>query len=161
MNGKNIVRYRKDNGLSQLELANKLGIAKSTLSSWENNKTTPKGNDYERLLDEIGSEYLIDSDLTENVTTVQAIGEVSDIVNDILYQVSNIGSNQQQYYSAENRSELRHRRIRTAAVLVTCLIIILVFFFTWFFIVNHGISGDVIEGSIKEGTPSYFEYDDK
>lgn len=49
MNGKNIAKYREDNGISQVEMAERLGIAPSTLSRWEHNKTAPKGEDYDRL----------------------------------------------------------------------------------------------------------------
>lgn len=33
--GRNIVRYRKSAGLSQIELADQLGLAKTTISRWE------------------------------------------------------------------------------------------------------------------------------
>ncbi len=160
MNGKNIAKFRKENGLSQLELAAKIGVAKSTLSSWENNKTTPKGVDYQKLASVIGEEYLVDNDLTETITTVDAIGEVSDVVNDILYQVTNIGTKQEQYNSESIKSEIRHRRVRTFFVIFTCIFIIVVFLYTWICLVNHGLTDKGIEGAAEIETPSYFQIDD-
>ena len=64
MNGKNIIKYREDNGISQIELANELGVARSTLSRWEQNKTVPRGEDYDHLRKIIGDEYITDEDLT-------------------------------------------------------------------------------------------------
>lgn len=160
MNGKNIAKFRKENGLSQLELAAKIGVAKSTLSSWENNKTTPKGVDYQRLVSVIGEDYLVDNDLTETITTVDAIGEVSDVVNDILYQVTNIGNKQDHYNSENIKSEIRHRRVRTFFVILTCIFIIVVFLYTWICLVNHGLTDKGIEGAAEIETPSYFEIDD-
>ena len=58
MNGKNIAKYREDNGISQVEMAERLGIAPSTLSRWELNKTAPKGEDFDRLKELVGEEYL-------------------------------------------------------------------------------------------------------
>ncbi len=160
MNGKNIAKYREDNGISQVEMAERLGIAPSTLSRWELNKTAPKGEDYDHLREMIGEEYLTDDDLSETKKTIQTICEVSDRVDSILYQVTKIESNQKQFEIEDNKSASKHRMIRTIAVVGTCIFIIIVFLYTWFHILNHGIRDEVIEGSDEMGTPSYFEIDD-
>lgn len=38
----NLIRYRKQKGLSQEELGNYLNVARQTVSKWENNETTPE-----------------------------------------------------------------------------------------------------------------------
>lgn len=160
MNGKNIKKYRDDNGISQIELAKQLGVARSTLARWEKNKTFPRDDDYDHLKDIIGDEYLTDVDLTVKKDAIEAIGDVSDRVDNILYQVSQIEYNQRSFEEENNRSKLKHRRIRTAVVIITCIIILAIFLYTWFVLVNHGIKDKVIEGSDEMGTPSYFEIDD-
>ena len=160
MNGRNIVKYRDDNGLSQIELAKRLKIAKSTLSHWENNKSTPRGSEYERLVSVIGEDYISDEDLTEEKTAVRAIEEMSDRVNDILYQVSNIESAQRQHEIEEKRMKRIHRIIRTTAVIVTCVLILLLALGTWFYIMNYGFRGEVKEGPVEIGKPSYYTVED-
>jgi len=155
MNGKNIAKYREDNGISQFELAKKLNIAKSTLSRWENNKTVPMGGDYDRLISIIGEKYNTDQDLTEKKTAVEVIGEVSDRVDNILYQVSEIESNQR--FIDVEKSELRHRRIRTTVVIITCITVLALAIGTWFYIMNYGFKGEVVEGPAEMGTPSFLE----
>lgn len=39
--GKNIVYYRRKNGLTQDQLAEYIGVSKSSVSKWENNFTFP------------------------------------------------------------------------------------------------------------------------
>ena len=59
-----------------------------------------------------------------------------------------------------SRMELRHKRIRTIAIVSVCLFAIVMLFITWLYWRNNGISGDPIEGTAGVGTPSYFEIDD-
>jgi len=160
MNGKNIIKFRNDNGISQIELADKLGVARSTLSRWEKNKTTPHGDDYARLKDLMGEEYLTDKDLSESETTIDAINEMSDRVNNILYHVSRIEHNQRSIDEVNNRLILKHRKIRTTAIVITCIIIIIGFIIGWFLIMNYGIRKEVIEGTARMGSASYYVIDD-
>ena len=160
MNGKNIIKFRNDNGISQIELADKLGVARSTLSRWEKNKTTPHGDDYARLKDLMGEEYLTDKDLSESETTIDAINEMSDRVNNILYHVSQIEHNQRSIDEVNNRLILKHRKIRTTAIVITCIIIIIGFIIGWFLIMNFGIRNEVIEGTASMGSASYYVIDD-
>lgn len=44
MNGNKIKQLRKDAGLTQIELGQKLGVVKQTVSSWENNISEPKND---------------------------------------------------------------------------------------------------------------------
>lgn len=157
MNGKNIIKYREDNGISQIELADKLGVARSTLSRWEKNKTTPHGDDYAKLKDLLGDAYLSDEDLSERKTTNDSIEEMSDRVDNILYQVTQIESNQRSFEEANNKSMLKHRRIRTAVIIITCIIILIGFIFGWVLIMNYGIRNEVIEGSAKIESITYYE----
>ena len=158
MNGKNIAKYREDNGISQVEMAERLGIAPSTLSRWELNKTAPKGEDYDRLKEMIGEEYLTDEDLSETKKTIQTISEVSDRVDSILYQVTKIEKNQR---SIEiDNVEREHIKIRTRVIILTCIFIMALAFCTWYYWINNGFSGKTVEGPAEMGTPSYFEIDD-
>ena len=158
MNGKNIAKYREDNGISQVEMAERLGIAPSTLSRWELNKTAPKGEDFDRLKELIGEEYLTDEDLSETKKTIQAISEVSDRVNSILYQVTKIEENQR---SIEIDNVERERiKIRTRVIILTCIFIMALAFCTWYYWINNGFSGKTVEGPAEMGTPSYFEIND-
>ncbi len=158
MNGKNIAKYREDNGISQVEMAERLGIAPSTLSRWELNKTAPKGEDYDRLKELVGEEYLTDEDLSETKKTIQAISEVSDRVDSILYQVTKIEENQR---SIEiDNVEREHIKIRTRVIILTCIFIMALAFCTWYYWINNGFSGKTVEGPAEMGTPSYFEIDD-
>ena len=158
MNGKNIAKYREDNGISQVEMAERLGIAPSTLSRWELNKTAPKGEDYDRLKELVGEEYLTDEDLSETKKTIQTISEVSDRVDSILYQVTKIEKNQR---SIEiDNVEREHIKIRTRVIILTCIFIMALAFCTWYYWINNGFSGKTVEGPAEMGTPSYFEIDD-
>ena len=148
MNGKNLIKYREDNGISQIELANELGVARSTLSRWEQNKTVPRGEDYDHLRKIIGDEYITDEDLTEDKTAIEAIEVVSDRVDNILFQVTQIESNQRSFENEDNKSKLKHRRIRTVAIIVTCIIILAIVIGTWFYLMNYGFGGDIVEGSV-------------
>ena len=49
MKGKRLVKLRKDNNLTQEQLAEKLNVSASTISSWENNKTEPSKEDIAAL----------------------------------------------------------------------------------------------------------------
>lgn len=160
MNGKNIVKYRKDNGISQLELAKRLGIAKTTLWRWEQGKTVPHGEEYARLASIVDKDYLVDEDLSEPTKAVQAIEDVSDKVENILYQVSRMEAKQSTFEDEKTRAIIRHKRIQSSAVIVTCLLILALVFCTWLYWMNHGFTGEVKEGPVEIGQPSYFTVDD-
>ncbi len=160
MNGKNIARYREDNGVSQIELADRLNISKSTLWRWENNKTTPKGEELERLRSIIGDEYISNEDYSHQNSTSQTLNEMSDRVDNILFEISKIESKQRSFDDDNNRLIAEHRLIRTVAIVMACMVIIVLAFLTWLIWMNSGFHGEVVEGSAEMGTPSYFEIDD-
>ena len=53
-----------------------------------------------------------------------------------------------------------HRIIRTTAVIVTCVLILLLALGTWFYIMNYGFRGEVKEGPVEIGNPSYYTVED-
>jgi len=146
MNGKSIVKYRNDNCISQKELAERIGIAKSTLSRWENGKSEPREDEYKRLLEVIGEEFLSEGSEAYKKSTNDAIGEMSDRVNDILYVVSKIESKQLSFETQKLKADLFHRRLRTTVVIITCILVLLLAVGTWLWFMNHGFGGGIIEG---------------
>ena len=149
MNGKNIVKYRNDNCISQSELAERIGVAKSTLSRWENGKSEPREDEYKRLLEVIGEEYLSDGDVTNKFSSKEVLGEMSDRINDILYEVSKIELKQASLESQRLKSDIFHKRLRTTVVIVTCLLIITLVIWTWIWYMNFGFGGDIVAGTAK------------
>lgn len=149
MNGKNITKYRADNCISQEELAEKIGVSKSTLSRWENGKNEPRGDEFKRLRDTIGDEYLSDEMLTDEVSTKDTIGEMSNRVNDILFEVTKIETKQDSFEKQKLKSDLFHKRLRTTVVIVTCVLILLIVIITWLWLVNYGFGGNYVEGSAR------------
>lgn len=47
--GKNISSLRKDRNMSQAELAKAVGVGRSTISSWETDRTEPSMQDVEKI----------------------------------------------------------------------------------------------------------------
>lgn len=149
MNGKIIIKYRTDNCISQSELAERVGVSKSTLSRWENDKSEPRGDEYKRLREVIGDEYFREDIEDEPITTESTIGEMSNRVNDILYEVTKIESKQDSFEKQKMKSDLFHKRLRTVVVIVTCIIILLIVVITWLWLVNFGFGGKYVEGSAR------------
>lgn len=76
--GKNI-RYQRENaGLTQRDLANKLGVSHSTIASWENDRTEPKMGVIERMSTIFGC------DKTDIITTAAATPDSSDLMEKTL-----------------------------------------------------------------------------
>ena len=63
--GDKIIKLRKEKNLSQEKLADKLGIARQTLSSWESNITTPDLNQIRKIAEifNISADELIDNNI--------------------------------------------------------------------------------------------------
>ena len=57
--GKNIIKIRKDNNLTQDDLANKYFVTRQTISNWENGKTYP---DLETLV-KISNDFNVSLDI--------------------------------------------------------------------------------------------------
>lgn len=49
-----LAKYRRDNGLTQEALADKLGVWPLTVWRWENGKRIPRPKDAKRISDETG-----------------------------------------------------------------------------------------------------------
>ena len=49
-----IAKKRKENNMTQANLAEKLGVTNKTISKWENGKCTPDYNVVQSLCDELG-----------------------------------------------------------------------------------------------------------
>lgn len=49
-----LTKYREEKGLTQVKLAQKLGVSQQTLSSWERKMTTPKPYQMQQLEDYLG-----------------------------------------------------------------------------------------------------------
>ena len=81
-----------------------------------------------------------------------------ELISELKSQNVDLMSRIQTYEKAldTSKSELRHKRIRTIAVVITCLIILIIAIFTWIYWLNDGLK----EGPIEMGTPSYSEVDD-
>ena len=52
--GRNIARLRNQLGISQTELAERLGLYQKAVSRWENNELVPDGYDLIRLAEGLG-----------------------------------------------------------------------------------------------------------
>lgn len=144
MNGKSIVKYRNDNCISQKELAERIGIAKSTLSRWENGKSEPREDEYKRLLEVVGEEYLCDGKEVYKEAAKDTLEVVSERINDILYEVSKIESKQASFESQKLKSDLFHKRLRTTIIIITCIMILLLAIGTWVWLMNYGFGGDIV-----------------
>lgn len=104
------------------------------------------------------------SDSVDNLVTGQEIinetitSNQDKLISELKSQNVDLMSRIQTYEKAldTSKSELRHKRIRTIAVVITCLIILIIAIFTWIYWLNDGVK----EGPIEMGTPSYSEVDD-
>ncbi len=57
--GKNLLKLREDNNLTQAEMAKRLGVSRQTISSWESGRTVPGANIIQEIRD------IFDIDLLE------------------------------------------------------------------------------------------------
>lgn len=81
--GNRIKAFRKNIGLTQFELAKKLGISRPTVCSWEINRTEPSINDIERLSSIFGitkSELLGDYQKDIKISKIMQRSEVREFV---------------------------------------------------------------------------------
>ncbi len=75
--GQNILKLRKKTGLSQEELAEKVGVTRQTISNWELEETTPNPNQLKLLSKtlNVSVDDLIDNDLQNVVLSKVKITE--------------------------------------------------------------------------------------
>ncbi len=187
MFGTRLRNIRIEKGYSQKDLAEFLGVNVRTVSRWEQNNNKPNQEEMEKISKLFGipeDELLVDELSDENnleETNQNILNRLSDSVDNLVTGQENmnetITSNQDQlicelkrqneellsriqaYEKALDidRSVLRHRRIRTIAIILTCIAIIGLLIIAWIYWINYG---PVHEGPIEMGTPSYSEVDD-
>ena len=82
----NIKRFRKEKGLSQEELAEKLNVVRQTVSKWENGLSVPDAEMLIRIADTLDTTVNILLNLTKNDETSEShsINEKLDEINNIL-----------------------------------------------------------------------------
>lgn len=108
------------------------------------------------------------SDSVDNLVTGQEIinetitSNQDKLISELKSQNVDLMSRIQTYEKAldTSKSELRHKRIRTIAVVITCLIILIIVIGSWFYWRNFSYDGNYIEGAAEKGTPSFYEIDD-
>ena len=153
MYGTKIRKFRIENGYSQKEFADLLNVTVRTVSRWEQDRNNPNPDELEKLNKLIGLSSEDDNRIETGLIN-EAIAELKSQNVLLMEQISS--------YKKElehSKSDIRHKRIRTAVITGTCLIILALIFVTWIHLINHGIKGKVIEGSEVIGTPSYFNYE--
>lgn len=71
--GKNILKLRKQNGLSQEQLSDKLNVSRQTISNWEIGETSPNSNQLKLLSKElkVSIDELLDNDYVASPTNSQ------------------------------------------------------------------------------------------
>ena len=82
--GERIIELRKQNKVSQVQIAEALGISRQAVSKWENDLSVPDMNNLIRLAD------LLDTDTEYLVTGVQSKLKASPSVVHVVQKVDNI-----------------------------------------------------------------------
>lgn len=89
MFGEVIQKLRKSYGLSQVELAGKLGVTKQAVSNWENNNILPSIDMLIRIAQyfSVSCDYLLEMDhrhfIDASELTIEEVSHIQQIVNDI------------------------------------------------------------------------------
>lgn len=148
MLGDKILLYRRKEGFSQQQLADKLGITRQTVARWEKNINVPSDQEIKKLseLMDITEQELLLDDVTI-VSDSETISNMEEIVNDISYGVSEqrkvlekIAAKQVTSKDIEalytptdygkeqlevQKAILRQKRIRTAVLIILAIIIVI------------------------------------
>jgi len=88
-----ILDTREKMNLSQDELARRIGISRQTLSSWENEKTSPKANELHKIADAFGASTSALFNTNENDSTSDATTQLKstgELKEDITQRYPNI-----------------------------------------------------------------------
>ena len=83
---KKIKAYRNKNGLTQTEVAKRIGICKSTVSMWENDKSKPSINNLKKLAEIFGcttDELLEFSDYSGKINVYQISAKIKELKKQI------------------------------------------------------------------------------
>lgn len=89
MFGEIIHSLRKSYGLSQVELAHKLGVTKQAVSNWENNNILPSIDMLVRIAKyfSVSCDYLLEMDQRHFIDvsdlTLEEVSHIQQIVNDL------------------------------------------------------------------------------
>ena len=88
----NLKRIRKDNNLSQEELAEKLGVSRQSVSKWESNQAYPEMDKIVQLckLFNLNMDELINKDIKEVNETKQSKNNLNSFINDFLKYCSKV-----------------------------------------------------------------------
>ncbi|PGU05382.1 helix-turn-helix domain-containing protein [Bacillus cereus] len=75
MIGKNLRKLRKNNNLTMKELGQKLNLAESTISGYENGNRKPDYDTLNKFADffEVSTDYLLGRELTKNVSRTNTV----------------------------------------------------------------------------------------
>ena len=165
----------KPNEVELKRLATLLGVTEDEILSDEDDLIRPSKDAGQNILGKI-------SDSVDNLVTGQEIinerlvnnrdeyiDKQSELINSLQDQNKQLLSKLEEqsrliesYKKAvdTSRIEIRHKRIRTAVLIITCLIVLALIFGTWLYVRNHGLlSNEYIEGSCVTSEPSYFDTD--
>lgn len=87
MVSKRLAAYRKEEGMSQQQLADKLGVARATILRWENGVNVPSSHELKKISNLLGiSEQALLSEEDETVDEIAS--NLEETVNDISYSVN-------------------------------------------------------------------------
>ena len=148
MLGDKILLYRRREGFSQQQLADKLGLTRQTIARWEKNTNVPSDQEIKKLSELMGiteQELLFDDG--NNTPDSELVSNMEEMVSDISYGVSEQRKvleeiaakqvtakdletlNKPIDYSKEQlevqKAILRHKRIRTVVLIIMAIIIII------------------------------------
>ncbi len=87
MLGNRLLAYRRREGMSQQQLADKLGVARSTVARWEKENNAPSVPEIKKISDLLGlseQELLSEEDRVEDDT----VSDLEETINDISYGVN-------------------------------------------------------------------------
>ncbi len=89
MFGEMVLKLRKSYGLTQVALADKLGVTKQAVSNWENNNILPSIDMLIRIARffSVSSDFLLELDTRSFIEvdklTIEEIAHIQQLINDI------------------------------------------------------------------------------
>ena len=92
MFGERLKKVRIENGITQSQLAMKIGVSKTTISSWENNYNSPSIDALVRLCNEleVSDDYLCDTEYKSFIVVddlpEEAIFSLQMLTNEMRYK---------------------------------------------------------------------------
>ncbi len=85
--GQKLKHFRQEKGLTQLELSEKMGVSRQTLSNWENSRTLPDGQSLVYLADAYGvsMDELVGRQVMENSRAKKTVFQLILLLGLILF----------------------------------------------------------------------------